>query len=162
MSIATWKKLPFERFKREFLEFYQSLKVTDFKHAAQALMNIKLPRKNITCEITASESFSKAGVETYLKSESIIKEKFNENSQIPVPPINQTESSTSSGKTCGSSTQTDETQTPLADLLQNFVLHLFAATQNLNKIYERVSEVGPETSSTGFMSETVKAQEAFS
>ena len=43
-------------------------------------------------------------------------------------------------------------------MLLNFVLHLFAATQTPNKIYE----VGLETSSTGFISETVKAQEAYS
>ena len=70
-------------------------------------MNIKLPKENITCEITAIESLSRAVVETYLKIESISKEKFNENSQIPAPPINQTEASTSSGETSRSSTQTD-------------------------------------------------------
>ena len=62
----------------------------------------------------------------------------------------------------GTSTQTDQIPTPLADLLQNFVLHLFAATQNPNKIYEQVSGVESKTSSTGFISETVKAQEAYS
>ena len=41
------------------------------------------------------------------------------------------------------------------------MLHLFAAIQTPNKIYDQVFEIGPETSSTGFISETVKAQEAY-
>ena len=53
------------------------------------------------------ETLSRAVVETYLKSESISKGKFDENSQIPVPTINQTEASTSSGETSGTSNQTD-------------------------------------------------------
>ena len=81
-------------------------------------MNIKLPAENITCEITAMESLSRALVKTYLKSESISKGKCNENSQIPVPTINQTGASTSSSETSRTSTQTDQTPTPLADLYQ--------------------------------------------
>ena len=108
------------------------------------------------------KSLSRAVAETYLKSQSISKGKFNKYSQIPVPPINQTEASTSSGEIPGTSTQTDQIPTSLADLLQSFSLNLFAATQTSNKIYEQVSEVGPKTSSTGFISEKVKAQEAHS
>ena len=138
------------------------LKVTEFKHAAQTLINIKLPTENIASKITAMESLSRAVVDIYLNSKSISKGKFNENSQIPVPPINQTEASTSSGELSGTSTQIDQTPTPLADLLQEFVLLLLAATQAPYKIYEQVSEVGPATSSTGFISETVNVQEAYS
>ena len=36
------RKVPFERFKKEFLGYFLSLKVTEFKHAAQTLTNIKL------------------------------------------------------------------------------------------------------------------------
>ena len=91
-------------------------------------MNVKLPTENITCEITAMESLSRAVVETYLKRESISKGKFDEDSHIPVPTINQTKASTSSCETSDTSNQTDQAPNPLADLLQNFVLHLFAAT----------------------------------
>ena len=75
-----WEKVPFEQFKCEFLEFFPSLEVTEFKHAVQALMNLKLPSENITWEKTAMQSLSRAVVETYLKSKSISKGKFNENS----------------------------------------------------------------------------------
>ena len=61
------RKVLFERFKRELLRYFVSLKVTEFKHAAQALTNIKLPAENMTCDITAMEALSRATVETYLK-----------------------------------------------------------------------------------------------
>ena len=61
------RKVSFERFKWEFLGYFPSLKVTEIKHAAQALTNIKLPAENMTCDITAMEALSIATVDTYLK-----------------------------------------------------------------------------------------------
>ena len=46
---------------REFLGIFPALKVTEFKHAAQALINIELPTENITCKITAMESLKSRG-----------------------------------------------------------------------------------------------------
>ena len=46
------RKVLFERFKREFLGYFPSLKVSEFKHATQALTNIKLPAESMTCDIT--------------------------------------------------------------------------------------------------------------
>ena len=63
------RKVPFERFKKEFLGYFPSLKVTEFKHAAQALTNIKLPAENMTCDITAMEALSRAGVANGCQSE---------------------------------------------------------------------------------------------
>ena len=58
------RKVPFERFKREFLGYFPSLKATEFNHAAQASTNIKLPAESMTCDMTNMEAFSRATVET--------------------------------------------------------------------------------------------------
>ena len=55
----------------------------------------------------------------------------------------------------------DETPTPLADLLQNFILHVIMASQIPAKIYEKVQDMRPDSPSTGLISDTVRAQEAY-
>ena len=82
------RKVPFDCFKKEFLGYFPSLKVTEFKHAAQALTNIKLPAENIPCNITAMKALSRATVETYLRNWALTKGKFNEQSELPVPITN--------------------------------------------------------------------------
>ena len=47
----------------------------------------------------------------------------------------------------------------LKEVLQNFVLHLFIASQAPGKIYKKVSFLGPRHSSTKVVAETVKTTE---
>ena len=151
------KNVPFEEVKAEFLSMYPSFKVTEFKHAAQTLLDTNLSAQNMFCGMTSLEIASRAAAEAYLNYEPLTKGKFGHNtklsnatavgtSAIPPPPPPP------------SSTTDDIT---LLNVLQNYTMHLFVATQVSNKVYEKVSSLGPTTSSTRFMAETVKTFEKY-
>ena len=142
------RKVLFQRFKKEFLGYFLSLKVTEFKHATEALTNIKLSAENMTCDITNMKALSRATVETYLRNQALTKNKFDESSELPVFEDDENE-------------ENDEPPIIILDLLQNFLLHVLMASQLNPKIYEKVQNMGPDTPSTGLISDTVKAQEAY-
>ena len=149
VSCYVSRKVSFERFKKEFLGYFPSLRITEFKHAAEALTQIKLPTENMTCDITNMEALSRATVETYLKNQKLTNNKFNELSELPVFVENDDDE------------ENDELAIPVIDLLQNFLLHVLMASQLDYKIYEKVQDMGPDNPSTGLISDTVKAQEAY-
>ena len=95
------------------------------------------------------EALSRATVETFKKSK--INNKFNELSELPVFVENDE----------NDDKENNELSIPVIELLQNFLLHVLMASQLDHKIYEKVQDMGPDTPSTGLISDTVKAQEAY-
>ena len=145
------KKITFEEFKQQLLSIYPVFRLDEFKHAAQALLATKLEATDMFCSMTSLETASRAVA--YLNSEKLTRNEFNVNSNI--------ELATEADDASQASNQRDDDTAPLqlAELLQNFVMHLFIASQTANKVYDKISHLGPRNSSTKVMAETVKAAE---
>lgn len=148
------KKIPFNEIRTDFLNMYPSFKFTDFKHAAQALLATKLIKQDMFVSMTNLEMSSGAAAEAYVNNEALTKGRFDAKSLIPnsIPPPGSPASDAS-----------DDDGAPqidplfLIDVIQNYTIHLFAATQADNKIYEQIANCGPELSSTRIMGKVVRA-----
>jgi len=181
------KAVAFEEVKTQFLNMYPSFKATEFQHAAKAMLETNLKLNNVFCGMTSLENTSRAAAEAYLNHEALTKGNFNiktvlqkagnTNVAQPVPtappattPTADTSASaaTTTAASTGSiappispatSASSATTSILLVDVLQNYSMHLFVATQTHNKVYEKLNAKGPQISSTQFMSDTVKAVE---
>lgn len=153
------KRVSFDEVKAEFLNMYPSFKVTEFRHAAQALLGTKLRQENMFCGMTALENASRAVAEAYLKNDALTHGDFGERTilpaTIPVPPPQPSTSTPPAVVPQAAS------PTTLLNVLQNFVMHLFLASQTANKVYDKLANYGPRNSSTKFMAETVKTVEKY-
>ena len=127
--------------------------LNEFKHAAQALLSTKLKSEDMFCTMTTLKNTSLVVAEAYLKSEKLTNEEFNDTSNVKILAEADAESQASNPE------DTETIPILLKEILQNFTLHLFLASQAPGKIYENVSHLGPRLSSTKVMAKTVKATE---
>ncbi len=154
--------VPFEDIKNDFLNMYPSFQVTEFRHAAQALLGTtKLAQNNMFCAMTALENASRAVSEAYLKTDAINKGDFNDRTLLPpnVLAPNVVAPDASSDDDQEAPAAPGPQRISLLNLLQNFTMHLFIAQQTPNKVYDHLAKFGPRNASTRFMAECVKTVE---
>ena len=162
LSCYVGEPVTFNEVKIEFLNMYPSFTVTEFRHAAQALLHTNFKTKKAFCAMTALQNNTRAVVEAYLRNEALTEGEFGEGTIIPGSiPLPSTPSSTSTSSTSvppAHSAQAASTTT-MKKVMQNLLMHLFIASETENKVYNKLANIGPKNSSTKFMSETVKAIE---
>ena len=125
----------------------------EFKHAAQALLSTKLKAEDMFCTMTMLENASLAVAEAYLKSEKLTNGELNEKSNIEL--LADTDAASHSSNNSDAATIPIQ----LKEVLQNFVQHVFVASQAPGKTYDKVRHIGIRHTSTKVMGETVKATE---
>ena len=104
------------------------------------------------------ENMSRAIVEAYLKNDLLTKGEFSEKTELKLTVSTQNTEESASTATASVSPQ----PLYLLDVMQNFILHIFVASQVNNKIYDKLNSIGPRKTSTRFMAETVKTTERYS
>ena len=105
------------------------------------------------CNMTTLENAPLAVAEAFLKFEKLTNKEFNETSNIEL--LGEADKESQSSNQGGAETG----PILLTEVLQNFILHLFIASQAAGKVYDKVSHLGPRHSSTKVMAETVKEAE---
>ena len=74
--------ITFAQVKREMLQMYPSFRVTEFRHAAQSLLETKLTTTNMFCAMASLENASRNVAEAYVQHEPLTKGDFSEESKI--------------------------------------------------------------------------------
>ena len=157
------KTVTFEEVKNDFLCMYPQFSATDYRHAAQELLNTKLNLNDIFCGMTTLENVSRAVAEAYIKSEHINKGDFNELTELnlPLPVVTNTTTSTDTNAPSLSFFTQTPTRIKAVDLIQNSYMHLFLAAQTPDSVYDKIMAQGPRTPSCKLMAETVRAVEKY-
>ena len=154
------KNVPFEAVKAEFLSMYHSFAVTEFRHAAQTLLDTKLTMGNMFCGMTSLELATRAVAEAYLSHKPLTRSHFGERTKIyPLDGTTGTVPPTPPPLPSTSAASTTPIEIYLQDVIQNVLMHVFIATQTPNSIYEKLAAMGPSHTSTKLMAETVKTVE---
>lgn len=134
------RSVSYEDVREDFLQMYPEFRRTEFRHAAFNLMNLKVNETSLFCGMTRLENATRAITEAYLNRESMRNLPMDIDSSVDLGDDSDVEI------TC-------------QDLLQNFLMHMFLATQVDSKVYDKLSDLTPDVSSTKFMSKTVQLAE---
>ena len=133
---------------------YPQHKITDFTQAAKTLLGVKIDENYIFCSMTELQSATKAVTESYLRNEGLTKGKYGERSRVSPDTTAATEvQSSGNGAT--------NTGAKLFDIIQNLLMHIVLSSQANHKVYEKLSKMGTEKTSTRLMAEAVSAVERY-
>ena len=172
------KAVTFEQVKRTFIKMYPSIKITELREASKNLLDTRIDDQDIFCSMTSLETATRAVAEAYLRTDKLTQGAIGEKTRVTLektpPNFTTTEAQTASTisarppppTTSPPTTPPPATRSPpasatttpsvlLADILQNFAMHMFISSQIHHKVYEKVVEIGPYTPSTELMGEVV-------
>jgi hypothetical protein len=142
MACYSGKKVSFKEVETEFLSMYPNFTTTEFRHAARTILDAKVTEPSIFSGMTKLETQSLAVVEAYVNNSTMAEAGIQIETHVGTTPE-------------------DENPILVAELLQNFMMHLIMATQLPKKTYDTVARVTPRTTSTKFMSIAVKEAEKY-
>ena len=173
------KKVPFSEVKADFLDMYPMFRQSEFRSAAQALLDTKINDRDSFVSMTVLENSSRSVAESFLSNMELTKGEFGLDTMIdvpsnnspgtiprapPPPPSQEASADPESSATTSRSTSHDThpsaiaagTQIPLVDVIQNLLMHLIISSNTNHKVYKKLQGIGPRNSSTRFMAQTVR------
>lgn len=141
------RDVPYANVEAEFLSMYPNFSRSDFKCSARNIMASDITSPNLFSGMTRLETQARAVIEAYLSAPHMSTVPLSMNTQVIV--------------TEGVDENGDELirTMPCADVLQNFCMHLYMASQLNDQVYDKIHTTTPATSSTAFMAKAVQTAE---
>ena len=144
VNLYSGRPVPYNEVRQDFLNMYPNFSRHEFRQAARGIINTNINVPSIFCGMTKLESQSRALIESYLTKESLHNIGIFHDTHLAV----------------AHDENGDVIETiPLADILQNMVMHMFIATQLSDAVYQKLTDISPNVPSTRFMSKVVTTTE---
>lgn len=140
------KDAQYEDVKSEFMLMYPNFTASEFSYAARTALNNNINDPSIFCGMTKIQTQTQALVESYLSHPEMTKVGLLPECEIETVILYP-----------GGGGESGPYTISIQQLLQNFSMHLFTATQLPNSTYDKLAGITPNVSSTRFMSLTVRA-----
>ena len=140
----------FEEIEKTMIKMYPEFRKTNFRVSATSMSKFKLDDNQLFCSMTKLIQESKALAVAYLSNEQRNEFGINEDTKfqikLPGPADRAGNAPTFADLMC-------------RDLLQNFIIHFFLASQLDSDIYEKVAGITPAVNACEFMGKTVERAE---
>ena len=154
------------RLKRHFLRIYPGLS-QEITETTPRLMESKLDEPDMRSGMLKLGIYIRAITETYLEDNNITQGAFDQDSLVfqnnrvsvpaeqPQPPAEDAEGSSRPGPSTRIHLVTGGIKLPV--LLENFLMHVVLSYKLPNKVYDKISKVGPQKDTKEFISDTIDA-----
>ena len=150
INCYTGEDVTYEQVEINMTKMYPELRKSNFKVSSQSISKFKLNDGQLFCSMTKLIQESKALAVAYLSNEERINFGLTEDTKfhikLPGPADAAGNFPTSVEILC-------------RDLLQNFIIHYFLASQMDNEIYDKVAGVTPAVNACEFMGKAVEHAE---
>ena len=156
MACYAGRNVTYESICEDFISCYPNFEVSDFKVAARSILSNNL--KNPEHDLTRLENQSRAVVDAYLGRDEMRHLRIGAHSVLADPrPIVEVEVEGPVDRQNRPPAQPEppRVEIPLAEVLQNLLLHLFMSNGLPEPVYKNLAKTTPATSSVKFMATAI-------